>query len=136
MCLIFPGEWEKQGCFLFPTPPLPTPFPEFSSIMKPPREGLSSNSTACLPTKRPAFPATPMQSRRFAHLRLKKDKKGKPSRKITGYTMPRVQGPPAFKARVLDSTCVSCAPHILLPAWSFMSELQRFAGMDYNFLPR
>lgn len=136
MCPLFPGEWEKQGRFLYPTSPLPTLFPEFSSIVELPREGLSNNSTACLPTKRPAFPATPIQSRCFAHLHLKKGKKGKPSRKITGYTMPCVQGPSAFKARLLDFTCVSCAPHTLLLALSLMSQLQRFAGMDYNFLPR
>lgn len=97
MCLLFPGEWEKQGRFLYPTSPLPTLFPEFSSAVELPREGLSNNSTACLPTKRPAFPATPIQSRRFARLHLKKGKKGKPSREITGYTMPRVQGPPRSK---------------------------------------
>ena len=130
---LFWGYCEEQQ--LYPCPRFPSP-PRFCNIsMLPapstPQEGLRNSSIASHPMKRPVFAATPIRSHGFAQLHLEKKKKKikmETFKEDNGYTMPCVQRPPSFKGRLLDFTCVSCAPHILLPALSFMSELQRFAG--------
>lgn len=117
-----PREQEKQGS---PHPHMPCTFLPGALLR------VESNPTSSLPSRRANVAATPVRSPGFAHLRLKKDKKGTSWRKVAG--LPQPPSKPVLRCCVrLDSAVRFLCSHVFLPL-SVTSQLQRFAGRVITF---
>lgn len=128
-----PGEWGEAGKVPVPT----RPSPEVPIVLAIPPPALlrdQSESTSCHDGA--ALASTAIKSRGLAHLRVRKDKKGKSSRKLPGPTAQTIPGTARVQRPRAPVVSAAFPRPSHPPVFVFHVGTAEILGTDEHFLPR